>query len=222
MTPAPHRLFVFDCDGTLVDSQANIVSIMDEAFSRHGLASPGAGRIRRQVGLSLEHAIARVLPEDSSGALGDLVSTYRAIARDRREAGAIEEPLYPGIRELIEALEAPSHFLAVATGKHLIGLEHTLAIHSLAHRFHSLQTADKCRGKPDPDMVLKAMAETATLPGDTIVIGDTTFDMEMARAAGATAIGVAWGYHEPRDLEDAGAHCVIGQPLDLLRQISLG
>jgi phosphoglycolate phosphatase len=192
---------------------------MTKAFRQSGLPEPGAGDVRRQVGLNLERAISRLLPGEAKEGVAQVASSYRSIAREWRVSGAIDEPLFPGIRELIEALEAPHHFLAVATGKALVGLQHTLEIHALSERFHSLQTSDKCLGKPDPDMVLKAMHETAAVPENTIVIGDTTFDMEMARAAGATAIGVAWGYHDPADLTKAGAHHVIDQPLDLLLRL---
>jgi phosphoglycolate phosphatase len=92
-------------------------------------------------------------------------------------------------------------------------------VHGLRERFHTLQTADLCRSKPDPDMVLRAMAETGIEAGSTVVIGDTSFDMEMARSAGATAIGVAWGYHEVADLQGAGAHAVITQPAELLVEL---
>jgi phosphoglycolate phosphatase len=120
------------------------------------------------------------------------------------------------MRELIEALEAPEIFLGVATGKNLVGLEHTLQSLGLRQRFHTLQTADLCRSKPDPEMVMRAMAETANQPESTVVIGDTSFDMEMARAAGATPIGVAWGYHPVEELREAGAVAVLQHPAELI------
>jgi phosphoglycolate phosphatase len=218
----PHRLFVFDCDGTLVDSQHNIVAAMAAAWARHDLPAPAATDVRRIVGLTLEIAIARLLPAADDMTHRALAAAYREIVHDLRAGnaqGVTEEPLFPGIRELIEALAAPEIFLGVATGKNLRGLEHTLSVHGLRERFHTLQTADLCRSKPDPDMVLRAMAETGIEAGSTVVIGDTSFDMEMARSAGATAIGVAWGYHEVADLRDAGAHAVITQPAELLVEL---
>jgi phosphoglycolate phosphatase len=218
----PHRLFVFDCDGTLVDSQHNIISAMGEAWARHDLPAPLAADVRRIVGLTLEVAIARLLPGHDDATHRALAAAYREIVHDLRAnnaQGTAEEPLFPGIRELIETLVAPEIFLGVATGKNLRGLEHTLAVHGLRDRFHTLQTADRCRGKPDPDMVLKAMAETGMEAAATVVIGDTSFDMEMARSAGATAIGVAWGYHDTVELAKAGAHAIIHQPADLLVEL---
>jgi len=218
----PHRLFVFDCDGTLVDSQHNIIAAMAAAWARHDLPAPAASDVRRIVGLTLEIAIARLLPAADHATHCALAAAYREIVHDLRAGnaqGITEEPLFPGIRELIEALAAPELFLGVATGKNLRGLEHTLSVHGLRERFHTLQTADLCRSKPDPEMVLRAMAETGIEAGSTVVIGDTSFDMEMARSAGATAIGVAWGYHEVAELTNAGAHAIIQQPADLLVEL---
>jgi phosphoglycolate phosphatase len=217
-----HRLFVFDCDGTLVDSQHNIIAAMAAAWARHDLPAPSAAEVRRIVGLTLEIAIARLLPEADDVKHRALAAAYREIVHDLRASsaqGITEEPLFPGIRDLIVSLEAPEIFLGVATGKNLRGLEHTLAVHGLRERFHTLQTADVCRSKPDPEMVLRAMAATGTAATATVVIGDTSFDMEMARSAGATAVGVAWGYHNVEELWKAGAHAVITQPADLLVEL---
>lgn len=222
-TEIPHRLFVFDCDGTLVDSQHNIIAAMGEAWKRYDLPAPAARDVRRMVGLTLEVAIARMLPQAEDRMHRDLAAAYREIVHALRAEedpnAAPGEPLFPGVRELIETLEAPDVFLGVATGKNLRGLEHTLRGHGLRQRFHTLQTADLCRSKPDPEMVERAMAETAIAPAATVVIGDTSFDMEMARAAGATAVGVAWGYHEVADLWNAGAQAVIAHPAQLLGEL---
>jgi phosphoglycolate phosphatase len=213
---APYRLVIFDCDGTLVDSQANIVSSMHEAFRRHGRAVPDADALRRMLGLTLEIIVARLAPDLDPVATRELAETYRGIVRALRASGNISEPLYDGIRDLIQTLAHPELFLGVATGKNLVGLEYTLGHHGLRERFHTLQTADRALGKPHPDMILRAMAECACEPAETVMIGDTSFDMEMARAAGATAIGVSWGYHPPADLAASGAHAVLGHPADLI------
>ena len=218
----PFRLYVFDCDGTLVDSQHNIVAAMAAAWQRHDFPAPAAADVRRIVGLTLEVAIARLLPRENDATHRKLANTYRDIVHDLRAnnvQGVNEEPLFPGVRELIVGLSAPEMFLGVATGKNLRGLEHTLEVHGLRERVHTLQTADRCRSKPHPEMVLKAMAETGVNAHETVVIGDTSFDMEMARAAGAVAIGVSWGYHEIADLRQAGAHAIIGQPAELLAEL---
>jgi len=215
-----YRLVVFDCDGTLVDSQHNIIAAMIEAWRRHELPEPTAEQIRRQVGLTLEVAVERMLAMMDRGGEPAFISavsdTYRAIVHELRAREDVNEPMFEGMRELILALEAPEIFLGVATGKNLVGLEHTLGALGLRERFHTLQTADRCRSKPDPEMVIRAMAETANEPQATVVIGDTSFDMEMARAAGATPIGVAWGYHPAEELREAGAVAVLEHPSALI------
>jgi phosphoglycolate phosphatase len=211
-----YRLVIFDCDGTLVDSQHNIVAGMIAAWRRYGLPEPTPEQIRRQVGLTLEIGVARVLDSDDPVMIHNLANAYREIVRDLRSRAELHEPLFDGIRDLIEALDGPEIFLGVATGKNLVGLEHTLQELGLRDRFHTLQTPDHCRSKPDPEMVLRAMAETAMQPGETVVIGDTTFDIEMGRAAGATAIGVNWGYHQAEELHAAGAAAVLQHPSELI------
>ena len=222
-----YRLVVFDCDGTMVDSQHNIIAAMIEAWRRHGLDEPTPDLIRRQVGLTLEIAIARMLAAVDQGGEPAFVSavanTYREIVDGVRQRADVDEPMFDGMRELIEALAAPEIFLGVATGKNMAGLEHTLQGLGLRDRFHTLQTADRCRSKPDPEMVIRAMAETVNAPESTVVIGDTSFDMEMARAAGATPIGVAWGYHPAEELHAAGAVAVLqypGELIDCLQRLS--
>jgi len=205
---------------------------MTEAWRRHGLEDPTPDLIRRQVGLTLEIAVERMLATvdptvDHRGEpafISAVSDTYREIVHDLRAREDLQEPLFDGMRELIVALEAPEIFLGVATGKNLAGLEHTLQSLGLRDRFHTLQTADRCRSKPDPEMVIRCMAETANEPQSTVVIGDTSFDMEMARAAGATPIGVAWGYHPAEELHAAGAVAVLQHPsalIDCLQTLSV-
>uniref|UniRef100_UPI0025CFBC27 HAD-IA family hydrolase n=1 Tax=uncultured Sphingomonas sp. TaxID=158754 RepID=UPI0025CFBC27 len=129
-----------------------------------------------------------------------------------RARGCVEEPLFPGIPELLNALEAKGWLLAVATGKSDRGLRHCLDSHGLGGRFVSLQTADRHPSKPHPGMALAAMADAGAEPGRSVVIGDTAWDMGMARSAGAGAIGVLWGYHEEAELLAAGAQALAGAP----------
>ncbi|WP_374379025.1 HAD-IA family hydrolase [Dongia sp.] len=219
MGPLPagrYRLILFDCDGTLVDSQHNIVAAMQQVFAQAGRDLPSPEAIRRQVGLTLEIAIARILPAESEAVVNDLAEGYRVIVRELRSKRELSEPLFGGIREAILALDHPEIFLGVATGKNLVGLEHTLTHHGLRDRFHTLQTADRAISKPHPDMIHRAMAETGCDLAETVMIGDTSFDIEMARAAGATAIGVDWGYHPAEELTQAGAHAVLSHPAELI------
>ncbi|MCP3736009.1 HAD-IA family hydrolase [Sphingomonas sp. RP10(2022)] len=203
------RLAVFDCDGTLVDSQANICVAMEQAFANAALPAPPRAAIRRIVGLSLVEAIRALLPEAEDAQHQRMAADYKdAFFRLRTTGGLEEEPLFEGIAELLAELADDGWRLGVATGKSDRGLAHILSHHGLTDRFVTLQTADRHPSKPDPAMLLAAMDEAGATPHSTTMIGDTSFDMAMAKAAGARAVGVAWGYHDVRDLVDAGADVV--------------
>jgi phosphoglycolate phosphatase len=202
--PGP-RLVLFDCDGTLVDSQHAIVSAMTEAWRSYGLGTPSPLAVRRLVGLPLVDAVARLLPGLPPAAHEEVAARYKEAFHAQRVRGDHPEPLFPGLREAIDAIEATGAILGVATGKSRRGLLATLDHHGLLDRFVTLQTADIGPGKPHPDMVHRAMAEVGAAAHGTLVIGDTTYDMLMARSARVGAIGVAWGYHEEAELRQAGA-----------------
>jgi phosphoglycolate phosphatase len=200
------RLAVFDCDGTLVDSGHNIVAAMQETFAEHALAPPCPRAVRRVVGLSLANAMQVLLPEADAAFHARLAAAYKAsFQRMRAEARLGAEPMYAGLRALIELLRERGWKLAVATGKSDRGLNHVLALHGIAQHFSSLQTADRHPSKPDPAMLLACLAETGVAAEATVIIGDTVFDMHMGAAAGVAAIGVDWGYHPAEDLRAAGA-----------------
>jgi phosphoglycolate phosphatase len=209
MIDAPLRLAVFDCDGTLVDSQHSIVACMEAAFAAAGRTVPRAAAVRRVVGLPLGDCVARLAPDLGPAECARLVELYKQAFSDLRAAAQIQEPLFPGIRELLDALDAEGVMLGVATGKGRRGLVMTLEQHGLLGRFATVQTADLAPGKPNPEMLRRAMAEAGAAPATTAMIGDTTYDMLMARSAGTAAIGVAWGYHPPEELHAAGAHAVV-------------
>ena len=212
MVPHPFRLVIFDCDGTLVDSQHTIVAAMTEACRGLGLAEPSAAAIRRVVGPTLEQAIRLLFPECDAPTLAEIALRFRRAAQGMRQAETYREPLFPGVREALEALDGPDVAFGIATGKNRRGLIHTLELHGLRHRFTTLQTADICRSKPHPEMLHRAMAEAGTLAEETVFIGDTSFDMLMARSAGTAAVGVGWGYHAPSDLIGAGADAIAEAP----------
>lgn len=205
----PLRLAVFDCDGTLVDSAHSIVSCMQVACAAHGFAEPTPEDVRAMVGLPLEEAIALLFPQMPQATVLAVREGYRVSFSDLRQKGEVHEPLYDGALEALAVLDEAGWLLGVATGKAMRGLVATLGTHAMEDRFVTLQTADLSHGKPNPDMLYKAMAETGVEPSATVMIGDTSFDMEMARNAGTLAIGVAWGYHEVDELTEAGAHRVV-------------
>ena len=210
------RLAVFDCDGTLVDSQANICRAMEEAFVTAGLPPPPHSSTRRIVGLSLVEAMRALMPDGEPDRHRTLAQGYRdAFQRLRATASLDDEPLFDGIADVLARLRADGWLLGVATGKSDRGLAHVLARHGIADLFVTLQTADRHPSKPDPAMLLAAMAEVGAAPQGTAMIGDTSFDMAMARAAGARAIGVAWGYHATAELAEAGADVIAQHPRDL-------
>lgn len=207
------RLALFDCDGTLADSQHHILLAMHEAFADIGLPPPPAQDIRATIGLSLPGIAAHLLPDSDEAARTSLVDAYRGrYFAARSAAGAAPEPLYEGISDLVGTLADSGWVLGIATGKSMRGLTRLLAAHGLSQRFATLQTADHHPSKPNPSMCLAALEEAGCAAQDTVVIGDTAYDMAMARSAGALAVGVAWGYHRSDDLIQAGAHAVADHP----------
>jgi phosphoglycolate phosphatase len=210
-----NRLAIFDCDGTLVDSGANICAAMEECFARFELEPPARERTRRVVGLSLLEAMQAMHPDGEPALHAAMADHYKHAFHAMRGRGLVEEPLYEGIAELIETLEAEGWLLGVATGKSDRGLRLCLDHHGLHPRFVTLQTADRHPSKPHPSMIEQALAEAGATPERSIMIGDTSFDILMAKAAAVTAIGVAWGYHEPEELRAAGADFIATHPREI-------
>lgn len=211
-----NRLALFDCDGTLVDSGATIHRALADSFGRNGLVCPPPNEARRVIGLSLVEAMAALLPDHDTETHAEMAEEYKKSFIALRAAGEVEEPLFDGIAELLDALDGQGWLLGVATGKSDRGLGHCLRCHDMAERFVTLQTADRHPSKPDPSMVVQAMAEAGAAPGTTVVIGDTSFDMMMAVNAGARGIGVDWGYHHREELIEAGAFAVAEGPADVV------
>jgi len=214
-----NRLAIFDCDGTLVDSQANICLAMEHCFARAGLAAPPRERTRRVVGLSLVEAMQAMVPDAEPDLHAALAEDYKTAFQALRGRGLVEEPLYEGVAELLDMLEADGWLLGVATGKSDRGLRLCLERHGLAGRFVTLQTADRHPSKPHPSMVEAALAQSGADAEMSVMIGDTSYDMAMARAAGVTAIGVAWGYHAPAELLAAGADFIARHPREVAQMV---
>lgn len=195
------RLVIFDVDGTLVDSQAEIVASMAMAFASEGLAEPARNDVLSIVGLSLAEAFAHLCPRVDEAQRNRLVTAYKDSFVALRANGNEMGPLFPGARDALEVLQAQDHtLLAVATGKSRRGLDKVLERHGLTGMFHSEQVSDHHPSKPNPSMILTALNETGVAPRAAVMLGDTTFDMDMGRAAGVRTIGVSWGYHSADDL----------------------
>jgi len=204
------KLAVFDCDGTLIDSQINIIRAMEQSFRRHALPPPDPHATRRIVGLSLVEAMQALLPEAEADLHIRLADDYKgAFQRLRADRNLDPEPLYPGVAAGLAALEAAGWLLGVATGKSDRGLALALAHHGIADHFVTLQTADRHPSKPHPSMLRAALAEAGAAPDQAVIIGDTIFDMGMGVAAGVRGIGVDWGYHDTHELLAHGASTVV-------------
>lgn len=217
-----NRLALFDCDGTLVDSQHNICLCMEDAFTRSSLVAPSRQAMRRVVGLSLLPAMQRLVPSLPLEQQIQLAEDYKAAFQRLRGRGLVEEPLFEGIVEALDELLADGWALGVATGKSDRGLALCLANHGISDRFVTLQTADRHPSKPHPSMAQLAMKEAGAAPESTVMIGDTSFDIIMGVAAGARALGVAWGYHPAEELLAAGAFHVAAHPSELMAAMEGG
>ena len=207
------RLVVFDCDGTLVDSQHGIVAATTRAFAENRFPPPAAEAMRRVVGLSLMEAMAVLLPGGGGEEHRALVREYRRAATLLRQHPGHDEPLFPGAADALDALDAAGYLLGIATGRSQRGLRATLARHGLDERFVTLQTADDAPSKPHPGMLERAIAEAGA--DETVLVGDTVFDMQMAANARVAALGVGWGYHGAEELRAAGARAIVESFTDL-------
>lgn len=202
------RLVIFDVDGTLVDSQGDIVAAMTHAFERAGAPAPERAAILSIVGLSLPQAIPRLAPDLDAQLHHSMVEWYKEAYMQLRAlvSTADSSPLYPHTRETLEVLNArPETLLGVATGKSRRGLDKLLDGHDLRAHFVTQQVSDHHPSKPHPAMILTALAETGVAAENAVMIGDTTFDMDMAQAAGVPFVGVNWGYHPVTSLTGAVA-----------------
>jgi phosphoglycolate phosphatase len=199
------RLAIFDCDGTLVDSQANICIAMEHAFGEAGMVPPPRSAIRRIVGLSLFEIMRSLLPDADDAVHSNMVEQYRSSYLMLRNNGLEHEPLYDGMGSLLNDLNDSGWLLGVATGKSDRGLERCLNFHGIKRLFVTLQTADRHPSKPHPSMIHQALVDSKAAALDAVMIGDTVYDIKMGIAAGCRTIGVGWGYHPLDELRKAGA-----------------
>lgn len=202
------KLAIFDMDGTLIDSQAHITTAMAGAFGALNIATPPRETVLSVVGLSLPQAMFRLAPEADEITRDRLVEAYKDSFAGQRAQSA--SPLYDGAESLLKSLKAETPMtLAIATGKSRRGLNHVLSAHGIAQHFDSTQVADDHPSKPHPSMIEAILLETAHEAGQAVMIGDTTYDIDMGRAAGVRTIGVTWGYHPRSALEQSGADVIV-------------
>ena len=211
------KLVLFDCDGTLVDSAAIIHACIERTFVEAGHPAPDLARTKSIIGLTLETALSRLLEREIDHSVSELAGVYRQHSATMRADPTVNEPFFDGVREIVDTLTSEDEILlGVVTGKSRRPLDILIEKHGLKSAIITSRTADECPSKPHPAMVLECCAETGVRPEQTIVVGDAIYDMQMARAAGASAIGVSWGYAGTDALFEAGAHHVVDEPQALL------
>jgi phosphoglycolate phosphatase len=207
-----YDLVVFDWDGTLMDSAGHIVAAMQHAIRGLGLPRRSDEQLRELIGLGLNDAFARLFPELNTEATLRLLSQYR---QHFLNPPVPEATLFAGVRETLQQLRDAGYALAVATGKSRRGLDRALQETGLEPLFRASRCADECASKPDPQMLEEILWECAVAPSRALMVGDTEYDMAMARSLGVTALGVAWGVHAPGRLAEAGAHVILPAVPDL-------
>jgi phosphoglycolate phosphatase len=213
------KLVVWDVDGTLVDSRQTIMEAVRAAFAEASLPEPSYESVRQMVGLSLNDGIRTLLPDMSEAECGRIADAYRAAFGGKVNRPGYVEPLYDGAAETLERLRAAGWKVAIATGKSRRGAETIIRMHGWADLFDSVHCSDDGPGKPHPAMVLEAMKALGVGPGSTIVVGDTAHDMRMAKAAGAYAQGVSWGFHTAGEVQEGGADHIAHDFAELNRQL---
>ena len=217
------RLFLFDCDGTILDSVGIIHDSMARTFAEFGYPRPLLADTRSIIGLTLNLAIARLRDVEIDAEVEQMTTRYKEIFHQIYNTPGFTQSLFPGMGVLVEQLAAMPHAtLGVVTGKSRRGMDMFFATHGYRERFGPIRTADDCPSKPHPAMVTECCAEVGIGSGQTVVIGDSVFDMQMAKSAGARAIGVAWGYNSVPDLRAAGADAIAEDAnhlMDLLENV---
>lgn len=202
------KLVIFDCDGTLIDSAAMIIDAAQAAFRMAGSTAPTREIILSATGLSLPRFVAAISPEDNDELHRRVIEAYRELFATTLKGGTTG-PMFGGMHACLDELAQAGFLLGIATGKSRRGLEAVLAQHEIADHFVTLKSADDGPSKPHPEILHQAMAETGADPENVVMIGDTGFDMALARNAGVTALGVGWGHQPARELFDAGAIDVV-------------
>ncbi|MDR1528851.1 MAG: HAD-IIIA family hydrolase [Burkholderiales bacterium] len=207
----PYSLLVFDWDGTIADSARQIVSAVQAAYRDLSLPPPDDRAASYIIGLRLDMAIKTLSPTLPPATINDIIQRYlyHYLQNDS------EIPLFSGVRELLDELDRDGFLLAVATGKSRRGLDRMLRVHDLSHRFHVTRTADESFSKPNPAMLHFLMDRVGVAPRQTLMIGDTTHDVLMAKNAGITALAVTYGAHDTKTLHTSEPNAMVGSIAEL-------
>lgn len=204
----PYDLIIFDWDGTLVDSQAQIISCMCEAFVKVGLPPPEPAAARHIIGLSLEVAASRLAPQADRQMIEALADTYRELALANSNHST---QLFAGVGSGLQSLRQQGFYLAVATGKGRRGLDLALNNTELADIFDLTRCADETCSKPDPMMLDEILTDLDIDPERAIMVGDTSYDIEMANNIGMDSIAVTYGMHDEIHLRPFSPKYLINQ-----------
>jgi phosphoglycolate phosphatase len=203
--PRQYDLIAFDWDGTLFDSTQIIVRCIQRAVADVGGAVPSERDAAYVIGMGLMEALAHAAPDVPRERYAELGAHYRKHYLAHQD----DISLFQGVLPMLAELRQRHHWLAVATGKSRRGLDEALRSAQLAGVFDGSRTADETAGKPDPRMLLELMREFGTEPGRTLMIGDTTHDLQMALNAGCASVGVSYGAHDTGGFEALGPRAVL-------------
>ena len=211
-TPGRYRVLVFDWDGTLADSELRIVDAARAAIDAIGLPARSHAQIRTIIGLAMAEASRALFPDLSADQQVRFIACYR---EHYLRTGAAPVPLFPGAKAALEGLARRRYRLAVATGKGRRGLDRDIRTHGLERLFSATRSADDAPSKPHPQMLVDIMEELDVEPGETLMIGDTAYDLEMARNAGVACVAVGSGVHERERLLDLDPLILLDSVVDL-------
>ena len=209
------KLALFDYDGTIVDSAGMIVQGAIEAFRMCGLPDPDPQKVRENIGRPLAVALDVYMPVDYMVTPEQISEAYRSWYAEQGRLGLQNEPLYPGMVELIHELKSNDWLIGIATNKSRVGLTNGLAKHNLSNIFDITLSTDENIAKPNPAMALRAMKELGVEEKYSVIIGDTINDIGLGVNSGITSIGVTWGYNDRKLLISAGANHLVDNAQDL-------
>ena len=209
------KLALFDYDGTIVDSAGMIVQGAIEAFRMCGLPDPDPQKVRENIGRPLAVALDVYMPVDYMVTPEQISEAYRSWYAEQGRLGLQNEPLYPGMVELIHKLKSNDWLIGIATNKSRVGLTNGLAKHNLSNIFDITLSTDENIAKPNPAMALRAMKELGVEEKYSVIIGDTINDIGLGVNSGITSIGVTWGYNDRKLLISAGANHLVDNAQDL-------
>ena len=203
------RLALFDYDGTIVDSAIMIVEGAIAAFRICGLPDPDPAKVRENIGKPLAIALDEYMPPGFNVTPNEISEAYRSWYAEQGRLGLQNEPLYPGVVELLEELKSNDWLIGIATNKSRIGLTNGLAKHNLSDMFDITLSTDENIAKPNPAMAIRAMNELGVEKNYCVMIGDTINDIGLGVNAGIVSIGVTWGYNDKNLLLSAGADYLV-------------